>query len=229
MSEMTPAERFAAAKVRSKYSKVASFAAKFPFELDDFQVAGCRSLEDGKGVLVAAPTGAGKTIVGEFAAYLAIEQGKKCFYTAPIKALSNQKYQDLKEMYGENRVGLLTGDTSINSEAPLVVMTTEVLRNMIYSNSHTLKDLGFVVMDEVHYLADNLGERSGRKSSSICLRRFRLHHSLRPFLTPKNLVIGSTKFAGIPRLLLVRSGQSRSINTFSSGINCSIYFFPRER
>ncbi len=154
MSEMTPAERFAAAKVRSKYSKVASFAAKFPFELDDFQVAGCRSLEDGKGVLVAAPTGAGKTIVGEFAAYLAIEQGKKCFYTAPIKALSNQKYQDLKEMYGENRVGLLTGDTSLNSEAPLVVMTTEVLRNMIYSNSHTLKDLGFVVMDEVHYLAD---------------------------------------------------------------------------
>ena len=122
--------------------------------MDDFQVAGCRSLEDGKGVLVAAPTGAGKTIVGEFAAYLAIEQGKKCFYTAPIKALSNQKYQDLKEMYGENRVGLLTGDTSINSEAPLVVMTTEVLRNMIYSNSHTLKDLGFVVMDEVHYLAD---------------------------------------------------------------------------
>ena len=154
MSEMTPAERFAAAKVRSKYSKVASFAAKFPFELDDFQVAGCRSLEDGKGVLVAAPTGAGKTIVGEFAAYLAIEQGKKCFYTAPIKALSNQKYQDLKEMYGENRVVLLTGDTSIYSEAPLVVMTTEVLRNMIYSNSHTLKDLGFVVMDEVHYLAD---------------------------------------------------------------------------
>jgi ATP-dependent RNA helicase HelY len=154
MSELSPAERMAAAKLRSKYSKVAAFAAKFPFELDDFQVAGCRSLEDGKGVLVAAPTGAGKTIVGEFAAFLAIEQGKKCFYTAPIKALSNQKYQDLKEMYGENRVGLLTGDTSINSEAPLVVMTTEVLRNMIYSNSHTLKDLGFVVMDEVHYLAD---------------------------------------------------------------------------
>jgi len=154
MNELSPSERFAAAKARSKYSKVAAFAAKFPFELDDFQVAGCRSLENGKGVLVAAPTGAGKTIVGEFAAFLAIEQGKKCFYTAPIKALSNQKYQDLKEMYGENRVGLLTGDTSINSEAPLVVMTTEVLRNMIYSNSHTLKDLGFVVMDEVHYLAD---------------------------------------------------------------------------
>ncbi len=154
MNELSPAERYAAAKKRTKYGKVAEFSAKFPFPLDDFQVEGCKALEDGKGVLVAAPTGAGKTIVGEFAAFLAIEQGKKCFYTAPIKALSNQKYQDLKEMYGENRVGLLTGDTSINSEAPLVVMTTEVLRNMIYSKSHTLKDLGFVVMDEVHYLAD---------------------------------------------------------------------------
>lgn len=154
MSELSPAERYAAAKRRTKYVKVAEFSAKFPFPLDDFQVEGCKALEDGKGVLVAAPTGAGKTIVGEFAAFLAIEQGKKCFYTAPIKALSNQKYQDLKEMYGENRVGLLTGDTSINSEAPLVVMTTEVLRNMIYSKSHTLKDLGYVVMDEVHYLAD---------------------------------------------------------------------------
>ncbi len=154
MNELSPAERYAAAKKRTKYGKVAEFSAKFPFPLDDFQVEGCKALEDGKGVLVAAPTGAGKTIVGEFAAFLAIQQGKKCFYTAPIKALSNQKYQDLKEMYGENRVGLLTGDTSINSEAPLVVMTTEVLRNMIYSKSHTLKDLGFVVMDEVHYLAD---------------------------------------------------------------------------
>jgi ATP-dependent RNA helicase HelY len=154
MNELSPAQRYAAAKKRTKYGKVAEFSAKFPFPLDDFQIEGCKALEDGKGVLVAAPTGAGKTIVGEFAAFLAIEQGKKCFYTAPIKALSNQKYQDLKEMYGENRVGLLTGDTSINSEAPLVVMTTEVLRNMIYSKSHTLKDLGFVVMDEVHYLAD---------------------------------------------------------------------------
>ena len=153
-TELSPSERFAAAKARNRYVQVAAFASQFPFELDDFQIAGCRSLEDGKGVLVAAPTGAGKTIVGEFAAFLAIQQGKKCFYTAPIKALSNQKYQDLKEMYGENRVGLLTGDTTINSEAPLVVMTTEVLRNMIYSNSHTMRDLGFVVMDEVHYLAD---------------------------------------------------------------------------
>ena len=152
--ELSPAERFAAAKARNRYVQVNAFANNFPFSLDDFQIEGCRALEDGKGVLVAAPTGAGKTIVGEFAAFLAIQQGKKCFYTAPIKALSNQKFQDLKEMYGEERVGLLTGDTTINSEAPLVVMTTEVLRNMIYSNSHTMRDLGFVVMDEVHYLAD---------------------------------------------------------------------------
>ena len=152
--ELSPAERFAAAKARNRYVQVSAFANNFPFSLDDFQIEGCRALEDGKGVLVAAPTGAGKTIVGEFAAFLAIQQGKKCFYTAPIKALSNQKFQDLKEMYGEERVGLLTGDTTINSEAPLVVMTTEVLRNMIYSNSHTMRDLGFVVMDEVHYLAD---------------------------------------------------------------------------
>ena len=152
--ELSPAERFAAAKARNRYVQVSAFANNFPFSLDDFQIEGCRALEDGKGVLVAAPTGAGKTIVGEFAAFLAIAQGKKCFYTAPIKALSNQKFQDLKEMYGEERVGLLTGDTTINSEAPLVVMTTEVLRNMIYSNSHTMRDLGFVVMDEVHYLAD---------------------------------------------------------------------------
>lgn len=154
MSELSPAEKFAAAKARNKYVHTLSFAETFPFPLDDFQIAGCHALEDGKGVLVAAPTGAGKTIVGEFAAYLAITLNKKCFYTTPIKALSNQKFQDLKDMYGDHQVGLLTGDTTINSEAPLVVMTTEVLRNMIYSNSRTLRNLGYVVMDEVHYLAD---------------------------------------------------------------------------
>jgi ATP-dependent RNA helicase HelY len=150
----TPAERFAAATMRNSFKATNAFAAKFEFPLDDFQIAGCHSLESGKGVLVAAPTGAGKTVVGEFAAYLAMAQGKKCFYTAPIKALSNQKYSDFKEMFGEKNVGLLTGDTSINSEAHIVVMTTEVLRNMIYADSHTLDNLQFVVMDEVHYLAD---------------------------------------------------------------------------
>jgi ATP-dependent RNA helicase HelY len=105
-------------------------------------------------VLVAAPTGAGKTLVGEFAVHLALEHGRKCFYTTPIKALSNQKYNDLVRRHGAKQVGLLTGDNSINSEAPVVVMTTEVLRNMLYAGSSTLSGLEFVVMDEVHYLAD---------------------------------------------------------------------------
>ena len=150
----TPAEKFAAAALRHTFKASRAFADTFDFPLDDFQISGCHSLESGRGVLVAAPTGAGKTVVGEFAAYLAMEQGKKCFYTAPIKALSNQKFSDFKEMFGEKNVGLLTGDTSINSEANIVVMTTEVLRNMIYADSRTLQNLQFVVMDEVHYLAD---------------------------------------------------------------------------
>ena len=152
--ELTPAEKLAAAKKRMRYSKVRDFSDKYAFAFDEFQREACEYLEEGHGVLVAAPTGAGKTIVGEFAAYLAIATGKRCFYTAPIKALSNQKYQDLKAMFGEHKVGLLTGDTNINSEAAVVVMTTEVLRNMLYASPTALKDLGFVVMDEVHYLAD---------------------------------------------------------------------------
>ena len=138
----------------NKYPKTKKFADTFPFELDPFQIEACHALENGKGVLVAAPTGAGKTIVGEFAVDLVINSGGKCFYTTPIKALSNQKFSELSEKYGESKVGLLTGDTSINSEAQIVVMTTEVLRNMIYSNSSTINDLKYVVMDEVHYLAD---------------------------------------------------------------------------
>src|ERR687889_941064 len=118
------------------------------------QVRACAALEAGDGVLVAAPTGSGKTIVGEFAVHLAREQGRKCFYTTPIKALSNQKYADLVRRYGPDDVGLLTGDNTINGEAPIVVMTTEVLRNMLYAGSSTLAGLGYVVMDEVHYLAD---------------------------------------------------------------------------
>ena len=150
----SPAERYAAAMARNSYKASNEFASRFDFPLDEFQIAGCHSLEEGRGVLVAAPTGAGKTIVGEFAAFLAMKQGKKCFYTAPIKALSNQKYADFKAMFGEKSVGLLTGDSSINSEANILVMTTEVLRNMIYADSRTLNNLAFVVMDEVHYLAD---------------------------------------------------------------------------
>lgn len=150
----TPAERYAAAKVRGSHPITTEFILTFNFEFDPFQVAACHAVEDGKGVLVAAPTGAGKTVVGEFAAYLALHKGKKCFYTTPIKALSNQKYSEFVAKFGEDRVGLLTGDTSINGDAQILVMTTEVLRNMLYSGSSTLINLGCVVMDEVHYLAD---------------------------------------------------------------------------
>jgi len=150
----TPAEKFAAAKVRNQYKETTAFVQSFDFQFDPFQVAACHAVEEGSGVLVAAPTGAGKTVVGEFAAHLALKLGKKCFYTTPIKALSNQKYSEFVAMFGEDRVGLLTGDTSINGEADVLVMTTEVLRNMLYAGSNTLTNLGYVVMDEVHYLAD---------------------------------------------------------------------------
>ena len=131
-----------------------SFATLYPFDLDPFQQRACLALDAGRDVLVAAPTGAGKTVVGEYAVHLAVTGGGKCFYTTPIKALSNQKYHDLCDRYGDATVGLLTGDLSVNSEAPVVVMTTEVLRNMLYAGSPTLAGLAFVVMDEVHYLAD---------------------------------------------------------------------------
>jgi ATP-dependent RNA helicase HelY len=150
----TPAERYAAAKLRGQHPVTTEFLLTFDFEFDPFQVTACHAVEDGKGVLVAAPTGAGKTVVGEFAAFFALQAGKKCFYTTPIKALSNQKYSEFVAKFGEDRVGLLTGDTSINGEADILVMTTEVLRNMLYAGSNTLTNLGCVVMDEVHYLAD---------------------------------------------------------------------------
>ncbi|HEX3829680.1 MAG TPA: DEAD/DEAH box helicase [Sporichthyaceae bacterium] len=146
----------AAAQARSAEQRTVlhRFRGSLPFELDDFQVRSACALEAGAGVLVAAPTGAGKTVVGEFAVELALASGRKCFWTSPIKALSNQKYADLAARHGMDRVGLLTGDNTINGEAPVVVMTTEVLRNMLYAGSDTLRGLGFVVMDEVHYLAD---------------------------------------------------------------------------
>ena len=150
----TPAEKYAAAKLRGQHPITTEFLLTFDFEFDPFQITACHAVEDGKGVLVAAPTGAGKTVVGEFAAYFALQAGKKCFYTTPIKALSNQKYSEFVAKFGEDRVGLLTGDTSINGEADILVMTTEVLRNMLYAGSNTLTNLGCVVMDEVHYLAD---------------------------------------------------------------------------
>ena len=151
---LSPADSYALHKSKNMFPKTQKFAQRFAFELDPFQIEACHALESGKGVLVAAPTGAGKTIVGEFAVDLVINSGGKCFYTTPIKALSNQKYTELSAKYGESKIGLLTGDSSINSEAQIVIMTTEVLRNMIYANSKTIADLKYVVMDEVHYLAD---------------------------------------------------------------------------
>ncbi|HEU5160417.1 MAG TPA: DEAD/DEAH box helicase [Streptosporangiaceae bacterium] len=154
--DITPAQRYAAHRRRSDGNGPAlmDFRGLYDFELDPFQIAACRALEDGDGVLVAAPTGSGKTVVGEFAVHLALAGRRKCFYTTPIKALSNQKYADLVSRYGPGKVGLLTGDNSVNGEAPIVVMTTEVLRNMLYAGSPTLAGLAYVVMDEVHYLAD---------------------------------------------------------------------------
>ncbi|HEY3732550.1 MAG TPA: DEAD/DEAH box helicase [Streptosporangiaceae bacterium] len=148
----TPAQRYAAFRARPAW--LTAFQSLYDFEFDEFQMQACEALHGGDGVLVAAPTGSGKTVVGEFAVHLALAAGRKCFYTTPIKALSNQKYADLVSRYGPASVGLLTGDNSVNGDAPVVVMTTEVLRNMLYAGSATLAGLGYVVLDEVHYLAD---------------------------------------------------------------------------
>ncbi|RZU48516.1 ATP-dependent RNA helicase HelY [Krasilnikovia cinnamomea] len=160
----SPAERYAESKRRAaraaQFPALDDFMLDVGFDLDDFQREACEVLERGSGVLVCAPTGAGKTVVGEFAVHLALRAEaaggapRKCFYTTPIKALSNQKYHDLVERHGADQVGLLTGDNAINGDAPVVVMTTEVLRNMLYSGSASLRGLAYVVMDEVHYLAD---------------------------------------------------------------------------
>src|SRR4029453_11182669 len=152
--DLSPSEAYADFRLARRYPVLRAFQGLYPFPLDDFQLRACREIEDGRGVLVAAPTGSGKTIVGEFAVHLALETGRKAFYTTPIKALSNQKFNDLVARYGSDQVGLLTGDNVVNGEAPIVVMTTEVLRNMLYAGSRTLAGLGYVVMDEVHYLAD---------------------------------------------------------------------------
>jgi ATP-dependent RNA helicase HelY len=125
-----------------------------PFVLDRFQVEANAALDAGQSVLVAAPTGSGKTVVAEHAVARALQEGRKVFYTTPIKALSNQKFGDFIARYGSEKVGLLTGDNAVNGDAPIVVMTTEVLRNMIYAGSPALKHLAYVVLDEVHYLQD---------------------------------------------------------------------------
>lgn len=137
-----------------KSELVEEFSRRYAFPLDPFQQSALDALGRGESVLVAAPTGSGKTVVGEFAVWLAMQESGKAFYTTPLKALSNQKFGDLIAEHGSESVGLLTGDNSIQSSAPIVVMTTEVLRNMIYERSDLLADLRYVVLDEVHYLQD---------------------------------------------------------------------------
>ena len=124
------------------------------FGLDDFQLDAINAIDEGVNVLVSAPTGSGKTLIANYAIGRAFEREQRAFYTTPLKALSNQKYHELCALYGASRVGLLTGDTSINRLAPVVVMTTEVLRNMLLTESDQIRDLGLVVLDEVHYLQD---------------------------------------------------------------------------
>lgn len=131
-----------------------TFAARYPFALDAFQLRATEALHAGESVLVAAPTGSGKTVVAEYAVDRALERDGKCFYTTPLKALSNQKFGDFVARLGAAKVGLLTGDNAINGDAPVVVMTTEVLRNMLYERSDAIDGLVTVVMDEVHYLQD---------------------------------------------------------------------------
>lgn len=124
------------------------------YPLDRFQVEALDALDEGRSVLVSAPTGSGKTVVAEYAIHLALERHVKAYYTTPLKALSNQKFADLRKLHGADQVGLLTGDNAINGDARIVVMTTEVLRNMIHSERADLGMLGYVVLDEVHYLED---------------------------------------------------------------------------
>src|SRR5438067_3763815 len=145
---------------------VAEFTASQPYQLDDFQVDAIRALANRHSVLVAAPTGTGKTVIGEFGIFMARKYGGRAIYTTPIKALSNQKYREFKARWGDQEVGLLTGDVVVNRDAPVLVMTTEVLRNALVTGRSfgrpaaehldvlSVVDVGAIVFDEVHYMGD---------------------------------------------------------------------------
>jgi len=160
------------------------FVNSLAFGLDRFQVEAIDAVDEHVNVLVSAPTGSGKTLIANYAIGRIFERGERAFYTTPLKALSNQKYGELCALYGERRVGLLTGDVSINASAEVVVMTTEVLRNMLLTESHQLNTLGLVVLDEVHYLQDRSAVGCGKRSSSSRPPRFDSSRSRRRSATP---------------------------------------------
>src|SRR6185295_19061425 len=128
------------------------FRSRYSFPLDDFQVEAIVAIRAGQSVIVSAPTGAGKTLIAEFAIHAALERGRRIAYTTPLKALSNQKYADFGRQFGSDQVGILTGDVKVNASAPVLVMTTEILRNMFYTGG--LAGLDTVVLDECHYMGD---------------------------------------------------------------------------
>lgn len=154
----------------------------FPFELDNFQKRAIAALAAGKSVVVCAPTGSGKTLIGEYAIYRALEQGKRVFYTTPLKALSNQKFRDFQAQFGESnsqKIGLLTGDIIINPNAAVVVMTTEIFRNMLYETpigqlGTSLEDVAAVVLDECHYLSNRFRGTVWEESIIYCPPRIQL-------------------------------------------------------
>src|ERR1700716_1245866 len=130
------------------------FQETLPWPLDPFQREAIEKLDTHHGVLVCAPTSSGKTVVADYCNFRAMREGTQVVYTTPLKALSNQKFRDFRQQYGAQNVGLVTGENTINDGAPIVVMTTEILRNVIYDDLQRLDPVHYVILDEVHYIDD---------------------------------------------------------------------------